>query len=109
VAANKKGAAQAAPSKATGAKAGKARPKAKKPDAVRPDAFCLSLAQKRKLAKDAMWASLAVLTLTSFTGVHRHGPSRTLHIASGAALIGLTLWHHTLYGRKAAQCPAPEL
>lgn len=77
---------------------------------ARPDSFCLSLAQKRKLAKDAMWASLAVLTVTAFTGARKRGPSRTLHIASGAALIGLALWHHTLYGaNKAARCPAPAL
>lgn len=71
---------------------------------------CLSLAQKRRLAKDAMWASLAVLTVTAFTGAHKRGLSRTLHLGSGAALLGLALWHHSLYSRKkAAECPAEDL
>jgi hypothetical protein len=86
------------------AKAACAPPRAKH-DAVRP-----SLAQKRRLAKDAMWVSLAVLTVTAFTGARKRSVSRSLHITSGAALIGLALWHHTLYGaNKAAKCPAPAL
>lgn len=98
----------AAAKKTAARKAGAATP-ASAPATVKRDAFCPSLAQRRTLAKDAMWASLAVLTVTAFTGVRKSGPSRSLHIASGAALIGLALWHHTLYGKKVAQCPAPEL
>lgn len=76
-----------------------------------PDSITrLSLAHKRKLAKHAMVASLAVLTVTAVTGVHKKGLSRSLHVTSGVALIGLALWHHSLYTRKkAAQCPAPAL
>lgn len=74
----------------------------------KPGGDCLSLPRQRKLAKDAMWVSLAVLTATAFTGAHKRGVSRSLHIASGAALIGLALWHHSLYNRKKAeQCPEP--
>lgn len=66
----------------------------------------ISLAQQRKLAKDAMTVSLAVLTITAMTGVRRRGLSRSLHLASGAALIGFSLWHNSLYpSRKAAKCP----
>ncbi|MHC1752723.1 hypothetical protein [Humidesulfovibrio sp.] len=98
-------------SQAAGAVEGSAMAKADSaPHRVKSKALCLNLGQKRKLAKDAMVASLAVLTVTAFTGVRRRGPSRSLHIASGAALIGLALWHHNLYGAsKAAQCPAPAL
>ncbi len=67
---------------------------------------CLSMAQQRKLAKDAMTISMAVLTVTAMTGVRRRGLSRSLHLASGVALIGFSLWHNSLYpSRKAAKCP----
>lgn len=105
---------KAAGSQVAGAKAAKtAKPASKAAPAPETPApaktLCSPLAKKRKLAKDAMWVSLAVLTATAFTGAHKRGVSRSLHIASGAALIGLTLWHHSLYNRKKAeQCPEPR-
>lgn len=107
MAARKKAAAGKATGKAT------EKPAARPEPAPAPEAKAktsgLSLAQKRKLAKNALWASLAVLTATAFTGAHKRGVSRSLHIAGGAALIGLTLWHHSLYNpKKAEQCPEPR-
>lgn len=103
------------------AKTAKAAPTARPKPAPEPEpvpgapagqnsAPCLSLAHKRRLAKNGMAASLAVLTVTAFTGAHKKGLSRSLHLASGAALLAFSLWHHCLYsGKKAAQCPAPQL
>lgn len=105
MAARKKAAVKAVTAAKPAPKTAKPAPKAAAPAA----SACLPLAKKRKLAKDAMWVSLAVLTATAFTGAHKRGVSRSLHIASGAALIGLTLWHHSLYNRKKAeQCPEPR-
>ena len=76
----------------------KARPKA-----TAQSAQGLSLARQRELAKVGMSVSLAVLVVTGFTGAHKRGPSRTLHLASGATLVGFSLWHHCLYGKPAAK------
>jgi len=63
----------------------------------------LTLARQRELAKVGMSVSLAVLVVTGFTGARKRGPSRTLHLASGATLVGFSLWHHCLYGKPAAK------
>lgn len=63
----------------------------------------LTLARQRELAKVGMTLSLAVLVVTGFTGARKRGPSRTLHLASGATLVGFSLWHHCLYGKPAAK------
>lgn len=64
-----------------------------------------SQAGQRELAKAGMAVSLAVLVVTAFTGVRKHGPSRALHLASGAALVGFSLWHHALYAKPAPKKP----
>jgi len=61
----------------------------------------LSLARQRELAKVGMTASLAVLVVTALTGTRKRSPSRALHLASGAALVGFSLWHYGLYGKHA--------
>ena len=55
------------------------------------------LKDKKKYAKIGMTVSLGVLTATGFM---RGTGSKTLHIWSGAALIGFSLWHHMLYQPK---------
>lgn len=57
-----------------------------------------SRAQARKLAKAGMVASLAAVTLT---GVIRRKGLRKLHVATGVALIGFSIWHHSLYPSSA--------
>ena len=92
---------KAAP-KASAKADGKASAKAR-PMAAAQSALGLSLARQRELAKVGMTVSLAVLVVTGFTGAHKRGPSRTLHLASGATLVGFSLWHHCLYGKPAAK------
>lgn len=92
---------KAAP-QATSQASSKARPKAAA-QASGKAAQGLSLARQRELAKVGMSVSLAVLVVTGFTGAHKRGPSRTLHLASGATLVGFSLWHHCLYGKPAAK------
>ncbi len=52
---------------------------------------------KRTAAKAGMTASLVALTATGFMKGRGAG---TLHIWSGAALIGFSLWHYSLYTKK---------
>ncbi|MBG0774898.1 MAG: hypothetical protein H0S85_00495 [Desulfovibrionaceae bacterium] len=49
------------------------------------------------MAKVGLTAVLGVLTVTGFV---RSRGARRLHLAAGAALLGLSLWHHTLYQRS---------
>ncbi|WP_460032902.1 hypothetical protein [Megalodesulfovibrio paquesii] len=48
----------------------------------------------RTLAKHGMTVSLAALVATGFI---RGTTSRRLHLAAGVALVGFSLWHHSLY------------
>ena len=57
----------------------------------------ITLKDKKKYAKVGMTVSLGVLTATGFMRVKG---TRGLHIWSGAALIGFSLWHHMLYQSK---------
>lgn len=95
-------AAPKAAAKVGGKAASQASPKPR-PKAAAQAAQGLSLARQRELAKVGMTLSLAVLVVTGFTGARKRGPSRTLHLAGGAALIGFSLWHHCLYGKPAAK------
>ncbi len=58
----------------------------------------MSIEDKKKYAKVGMTVSMGVLAATGF--VQGKG-AKTLHIWSGAALIGFSLWHHMLYQPKA--------
>lgn len=95
-------AAPKAAAKAGGKAASQASAKPR-PKATAQSAQGLSLARQRELAKVGMTLSLAVLVVTGFTGARKRGPSRTLHLASGATLVGFSLWHHCLYGKPAAK------
>lgn len=57
----------------------------------------ITLEDKRKYAKAGMTVSMGLLAATGF--VQRKG-GKALHIWSGAALIGFSLWHHMLYQPK---------
>ena len=48
----------------------------------------------KTLAKHGMTLSLAALVATGFVGGKT---SKRLHLAAGVALVGFSLWHHTLY------------
>lgn len=56
----------------------------------------LSLSDQRQYAKVGMSASMGVLVLTSIMGTKR---TRPWHLVSGVALVGFSLWHHSLYER----------
>lgn len=60
----------------------------------------LSLKTKRSIAKSGMVASLATLTVTGAAeafGGQVPRTSKTLHVWSGFALVGFSLWHYMLY------------
>ncbi len=52
------------------------------------------LQQKQEWAKTGMTISLA---LTAVSGFMRGRQARTVHVWSGLALIGFSVWHHRLY------------
>lgn len=56
-----------------------------------------SVESKREFAKLGMSASLLVCVGSAF---FKGGVARNLHIASGVALVGFSLWHHSLYEKK---------
>ncbi len=57
----------------------------------------ITLVDKKKYAKAGMSVSLGALVVTGF--MQGKGAS-TLHICSGTALIGFSLWHYMLYQPK---------
>lgn len=53
--------------------------------------------RNQSLAKSGLIATLATLTVTALV----HGKlSRGVHVAAGIALLGLSVWHHSLYPKK---------
>ena len=58
----------------------------------------ITMEDKKKYAKLGMAVSMGVLTATGFV---RGKGSKALHVWSGAALIGFSLWHHMLYQPRA--------
>ena len=60
----------------------------------------ITLEDKRKYAKVGMTVSMGLLTATGF--MQKKG-GKALHIWSGAALIGFSLWHHMLYQPKSTR------
>ena len=56
-----------------------------------------SVESKREFAKLGMSASLLVCVGSAF---FKGNFARNLHIASGVALVGFSIWHHTLYDKK---------
>lgn len=57
-----------------------------------------TLEDKKKYAKTGMTVSMGVLAVTGF--MQGKGP-KALHVCSGAALIGFSMWHHMLYRPRA--------
>ncbi len=53
-----------------------------------------SVESKREFAKLGMSASLLVCVGSAF---FKGNFARNLHIASGVALVGFSIWHHSLY------------
>lgn len=60
----------------------------------------ITLEDKRKYAKAGMTVSMGLLMAT---GVMKTKGVKTLHICSGAALIGFSMWHHMLYQPKSTR------
>ena len=57
----------------------------------------LSVESKREFAKLGMSASLLLCVGSAF---FKSNFARNLHIASGVALVGFSIWHHSLYEKK---------
>ncbi|ADD68894.1 conserved hypothetical protein [Denitrovibrio acetiphilus DSM 12809] len=55
------------------------------------------LQKKRRYAKYAMAGAMGVLV---YTGMQRGRTSRSLHIAAGTALVGLSVYHTLLYKNR---------
>lgn len=55
------------------------------------------LQKRRKQAKIGLGVSIGLLVATGFGGSKA---AKRLHIASGVALVGFSIWHHRLYGTK---------
>ncbi len=53
-----------------------------------------TLQSDRNLAKTGMAVSLGALVIT---GLMRTPQTRTLHFVAGAALVGFSVWHASLY------------
>jgi hypothetical protein len=60
-----------------------------------PSPAGFSLEDKRNIAKAGMALSLGALVATSLTGVKKE--AKAVHIGSGVALVGFSIWHVTLY------------
>jgi hypothetical protein len=74
-------------------------------DATAPDVFrCASESRRttRDLVKLGLTVSLGVLVLT---GMSRSRSARKWHVAAGAALVGLSAWHHLLYPSTSKKAP----
>ena len=56
-----------------------------------------SVESKKEFAKLGMSASLLVCVGSAF---FKGNVARNLHIASGVALVGFSIWHHSLYEKK---------
>ena len=56
----------------------------------------ISVQEERDLAKFGMVAAMGTLVVTGFMGRQ----ASRLHIGSGLALIGFSLWHYSLYQPK---------
>lgn len=56
-----------------------------------------SVESKREFAKLGMSASLLVCVGSAF---FKGNFARNLHIASGVALVGFSIWHHSLYEKN---------
>ncbi len=66
-----------------------------------PQSRAAELKRRRSLAKTGMTASLGVLAATGIMeGLgNRRSAVKTLHLVSGFALIGFSLWHYSLYSQ----------
>ena len=53
-----------------------------------------SLQTKKSIAKYGMAASMGTLVATGLMGGKK---AKAVHIASGAVLIGFSVWHYSLY------------
>lgn len=74
---------------------------ASKKQPARTKAAGSDIASRRALAKAGMTVSLGLLLVTALTGTRRRTLSRAVHLWSGAALAGFSLWHHCLYPGRA--------
>lgn len=55
----------------------------------------LDLDTKKEIAKIGMTATLGITVATSFYMKNKF--MKNLHVVAGAALVGFSYWHHTLY------------
>jgi hypothetical protein len=69
-------------------------PERKKPTVPAPGKKQSLLERKKSAAKTGMTLSLGALVVT---GLMQGRGARTLHIWSGMALVGFSVWHHRLY------------
>jgi hypothetical protein len=64
----------------------------------------ISMKTQRKLAKAGVIATMGVLL---WTGMQPRRQYRGLHVWAGMALLGLTVWHWSLYQPQGEKKPRP--
>lgn len=57
------------------------------------------LRNKKTLAKTGMAVALGALVATGLMNTDRKPAARRVHLLSGAALVGFSLWHVSLYNK----------
>ncbi|WP_258864194.1 MULTISPECIES: hypothetical protein [unclassified Helicobacter] len=57
-----------------------------------------SLDSKREIAKLGM--SVSLLTCVGSAFFMKNNSAKTIHVLSGVALVGFSIWHHSLYEKK---------
>lgn len=65
------------------------------PASPQPNSKRERLERRRSVAKWGMAAAMGALVVTGY--FRRNPTARLAHIAAGAALLGLSYWHQTLY------------
>lgn len=57
-----------------------------------------ALDSKREIAKLGM--SVSLLTCVGSAFFMKNNSAKTIHLLSGVALVGFSIWHHSLYEKK---------
>lgn len=65
--------------------------------------YPMTMKQKRSVAKKGMIVSMGTLVITGFMRKPYKRVSKQLHLFSGIALVGFSLWHNSLYGSQKAK------
>ena len=60
--------------------------------------MAIDLEVQKEVAKIGMTVSMGITVATAFKMKNKN--IKNLHVGAGVALVGFSLWHHSLYGAK---------